>query len=195
MTPGFFRRRFASNNGSHPVFRGVAIMRRIACLTIPDPGALGIVVSFPATDASKTTRDRFEQHALNAQCATCHATIDNLGFAFESFDGMGEWHPDGKENGLPIHTAVSLSTGSDLDGTYASSAELLGALARSTSVKQCLARQLFRSTAGRSDASVKDAEDGFVEVWKQLPADQQDRLADVLVAFVKSPTFVQRRVP
>lgn len=186
---------FASNNGSHPVFRGVAIMRRIACLTIPDPGALGIVVSFPATDASKTTRERFEQHALNPQCATCHATIDNLGFAFESFDGMGRWHADGKENGLPIDSAVSLSTGSDLDGAYASSAELLDALARSTSVKQCLARQLFRSTAARSDASVKDAEDGFVEVWKQLPVDQQDHLAEVLVAFVKSPTFIQRRVP
>jgi hypothetical protein len=185
---------FASNNGSHPVFRGVAIMRRIACLPIPDPGALGIVVSFPATDASKTTRGRFEEHALDSRCAGCHATIDNLGFAFENFDGMGKWRTEEAENGLPIDAGVSLSTGSDLDGTYASSAELLDALARSTSVKQCLARQLFRSTAARSDASVQDAEDAFVELWKQLPEDQQDRLADVLVAFVKSPTFIQRSI-
>lgn len=195
LNQGAFLSVFASNNSSHPVFRGVAIMRRIACLPIPDPGALGIVVSFPATDASKTTRGRFEQHAKDSQCAGCHATIDNLGFAFENFDGMGKWRTEDKENGLPIDAAVSLATGSDLDGTYASSAELLAALAHSTSVKQCLARQLFRSTAARSDASVKDAEDGFVETWKQLPAEQQDRLADVLVAFVKSPTFIQRRIP
>jgi hypothetical protein len=186
---------FASNNGSHPVFRGVAIMRRIACLDIPDPGSLGIVVSFPATDPSKTTRGRFEQHALDAKCAGCHAAIDNLGFAFENFDGMGKWRTTEQENGQAIDAGVSLAIGSDLDGTYASSEELIEALAHSTSVKQCLARQLFRSTAARSDASVLDAEDGFVDLWKQLPEDQQGRLAEVLLAFVKSPTFIQRRTP
>jgi hypothetical protein len=186
---------FASNNSSHPVFRGVAIMRRVACLPIPDPGSLGIVVSFPATDASKTTRGRFEQHALDPKCASCHAAIDNLGFAFENFDGMGKWRTVEKENGKTVDASVSLSIGSDLDGTYPGSAKLIDALAGSTSVKQCLARQLFRSTAGRSDASVKAAEDGFVELWKQLPEDQQGKLSDVLVTFVKSPTFIQRRVP
>lgn len=184
---------FATNNGSHPVFRGVALMRRIACLPVPDPGALGIVVSSPAPDASKTTRDRFEAHALDTGCAGCHGTIDNFGFAFENFDGIGKWRTT--ENGLPIDASVTLTTGSDLDGTYASSAELIDALARSTSVKQCLARQLFRSTAARSDASVQAAEDGFVELWRQLPEEQQGRLADVLVAFVKSKAFIQRRTP
>lgn len=186
---------FASNNGSHPVFRGVAIMRRVACLPISDPGSAGIVVSFPATDPSKTTRGRFEQHALDPKCAGCHATIDNLGFAFESFDGMGKFRTVEKENGKPIDSSVSLAAGSDLDGTYASSSELIDALAHSASVKECLARQLFRSTAARSDASVKNAEDGFVELWKQLPENQQDQLIEVVVAFVKSPTFVQRSIP
>jgi hypothetical protein len=193
LNQGAFLSVFATNNGSHPVFRGVALMRRIACLPVPDPGALGIVVSFPPTDASKTTRDRFEAHAMDAGCAGCHATIDNLGFAFENFDGIGKWRT--AENGLPIDASVSLTTGSDLDGTYASSAELIDALAGSASVKQCLARQLFRSTAARSDASVQDAEEGFVALWQQLPEEQQGRLADVLVAFVKSKAFIQRRTP
>jgi Protein of unknown function (DUF1592)/Protein of unknown function (DUF1588)/Protein of unknown function (DUF1595) len=184
---------FAGNNGSHPVFRGVAIMRRVACLPMPDPGSLGIVVSFPATDPTKTTRGRFEDHAQDPTCAGCHSTIDNLGFAFENFDGMGKWRTTDQDK--PIDASVSLVTGSDLDGSYASSAELLDALAKSTLVKQCLARQLFRSSAARSDASVRDAEDGFVELWKSLPEEQQTRLSEVVVAFVKSPTFVQRRVP
>lgn len=184
---------FATNNGSHPVFRGVALMRRIACLPVPDPGALGIVVSFPPSDASKTTRDRFAAHAMDAGCAGCHGNIDNFGFAFENFDGIGKWRT--AENGLPIDASVTLTTGSDLDGSYASSAELIDALATSSSVKQCLARQLFRSTAARSDASVQAAEDGFVELWQKLPAEQQGRLADVLLAFIKSPTFIQRRTP
>jgi hypothetical protein len=193
LNQGAFLSVFATNNGSHPVFRGVALMRRIACLDVPDPGALGIVVSFPAADPSKTTRARFEAHAMDQGCAGCHKTIDNFGFAFEGFDGMGRTRST--ENDQPIDTSVTLATGSDVDGTHAGSAELLDALAASTSVKACLARQLFRSTAARSDASVKDAEDSFVETWEQLPADQQGRLADVLVAFVKTPTFIQRRTP
>jgi hypothetical protein len=193
LNQGAFLSVFATNNGSHPVFRGVALMRRIACVSIPDPGALGIVVSFPAADTSKTTRARFEAHAMDTGCAGCHATIDNFGFALENFDGMGKWRT--MENGMPIDTRVTLATGSDLDGSYADSAALMNALAQSSSVKACLARQLFRSTAARSDASVKDAEDAFVETWEKLPADQQGRLADVLLAFVKTPTFVQRRTP
>jgi len=75
----------------------------------------------------------------------------------------------------------------------ADSTDLLGALARSDAVKSCLARQIFRSSAARSDASVADAENAFVELWKKLPVKEQDRLVDVLIAFVKSPSFIERR--
>ena len=191
LSQGAFLSVFATNNGSHPVYRGVAIMRRIACVSVPDPGALGIVVSFPAADPTKTTRERFASHAEDAGCASCHALIDSFGFAFESFDGMGKVRTT--ENGRPIDTSVTVNVGADIDGTYADGVALATALAGSTSVKTCLARQLFRSAAGRSDGSVAGAEDDFVESWKQLPAAQQDRLADALVAWVKSPRFVQRR--
>ncbi len=182
---------FANTNSSHPVFRGVAIMRRIACLTIKDPGALGFVVSFPAADASKTTRARFEAHAAAAECANCHKVIDAFGFTLENFDGMGKMRTT--ENSQPVDTRVTIAAGSDLDGTYADSVELANALAQSESVKTCLARQIFHSTAARSDASIAGAEDAFLGVWRQLPAAQQGRLADVLIAFVRSPQFVQRR--
>jgi len=193
LSQGAFLSVFATNNGSHPVYRGVAMMRRIACVSVPDPGALGIVVSFPAADPTKTTRERFASHAEDAGCASCHALIDSFGFAFESFDGMGKLRTT--ENGRSIDTSVTVKVGADIDGTYADGVALAAALAGSTSVKTCLARQLFRSAAGRSDGSVGGAEDDFVSLWKQLPAAQQDRLADVLVAWVKSPRFVQRRTP
>lgn len=191
LNQGAFLSVFATNNGSHPVFRGVAITRRLACLETKDPGALGIVVSFPPADSSKTTRTRFETHSLDSQCAGCHTTIDAFGFALENFDGMGKLRTT--ENNLPIDTTVTVETGSDLDGTYANGPELFEAMASSASVKECLARQLFRSSAARSDQSVRAAEDAFVESWRALPADEQDRPADVLVAYAKSQKFVQRR--
>jgi hypothetical protein len=193
LTQGAFLSVFATNNGSHPVFRGVAIMRRIACLPVQDPGALGIVVSFPAADASKTTRQRFENHAADAGCASCHTPIDSFGFAFENFDGMGKLRTT--DNGKPVDSFVTIKIGSDVDGTYADGVALARALAGSVSVKTCLARQMFRSAAGRSDATVLAAEDDFVDTWKQLPDAEQDHLSEVLVAWVKSPRFVQRRTP
>lgn len=193
LNQGAFLSVFATNNGSHPVFRGVALMRRIACLDTPDPGALGIVVSFPAADPDKTTRERFDVHASDAGCAGCHRTIDAFGFAMENFDGMGMLRT--MENGRPVDTSVVLEADSDVDGAYADSVELLGALAGSDSVKTCLARQLFRSSAARSDQSVREAEDAFVEVWRALPVDRRERLADVLVAFAGSPAFIERRTP
>lgn len=193
LNQGAFLSVFASNNGSHPVFRGVAFLRRIACIDLPDPGSQGLVVSFPPTDPTKTTRSRFESHALDARCVGCHAKIDGVGFLFEGFDGMGKARTT--ENGLPIDTKATVSLGSDFDGTYADSMELVSALAQSDSVKTCMARHIFHSTVGRSDASIAGAELGFVEAWKQLPVDDQGKLEEVLVAFIKSPTFVQRRTP
>lgn len=190
---GAFLSVFANTNSSHPVFRGVAIMRRIACLTIPDPGALGIVVSFPAADASRTTRARFQEHVADPECQGCHTAIDAFGFALENFDGMGKMRTT--ENNQAIDTRVTIAAGSDFDGTYADSTELASALAQSASVKACLARQIFHSAAARSDDSILGAETAFIDIWKQLPAAQQGRLADVLIAFVRSPVFVQRRTP
>ena len=193
LNQGAFLSVFATNNGSHPVFRGVALMRRIACLDVSDPGALGIVVSVPPADPGKTTRERFEVHTTDSGCAACHRTIDAFGFTLENFDGIGQMRDT--ENGHPVDTSVTLNTGSDVDGSYADSSELLGALAGSDAVKTCLARQIFRSSAGRSDESVRGAESAFVELWKQLPLEQQDRLVDVLIAYIKNPAFVERRTP
>jgi hypothetical protein len=193
LNQGAFLSVFASNNGSHPVFRGVALMRRLACLDTPDPGALGIVVSVPPADPSKTTRERFQVHTTNPDCAGCHATIDAFGFSFENFDGIGKLRST--ENGLSIDTSVALGSGSELDGTYADSTELLGTLARSDAVKSCLARQIFRGLSGRSNDSVADAENAFVDLWKQAPVEQRDRLLDALIAYVRSPSFIQRRTP
>ena len=55
-----------------------------------------------------------------------------------------------------------------------------------------MARQMFRASTGRGDASARGAEDNFVTEWQQLPADQQSNLVETLVAFVRSDVFVER---
>ena len=90
---------FAHAQETAPVLRGVAVMRRVACMKLPDPQSLNIQVVPPAPDPAKSTRDRFEIHSTDAACATCHDTIDPIGFAFELFDGMGAQRPAGTTAG------------------------------------------------------------------------------------------------
>ncbi len=187
---------FAHASESGPVLRGVAIMRQVACMPLRSPTELNIDVTPPPFDATKTMRQRFSDHATDPLCAACHASIDGFGFAFETFDGMGAARPlaNGKptEHGLPVDTAVVIA-GTDFDGNYANSNALAVAMAGSAQVRTCLARQVFRYSTGRSDDSVKGSEDAFVQFWKQLPAAQQGSVLESLVAYVKNPTFIQRR--
>ncbi len=190
LNQGAFLSVFATNNGSHPVFRGVAVMRRVACVDTPDPGALGLVVTLPPTDDQATTRERFAQHSKDDACRNCHDAIDPFGFTMESFDAIGRARET--ENGKNIDTAVEIALGRDFDGQFANSQEMIQALANSEKVKSCLASQLVRSSIGRSGKSAEGIEDAFLEEWKQLPESSQDHFEEILVAFAKSPLFVRR---
>jgi len=201
LNQGAFLSRFATATASHPVLRGVAVMRRLACLDLPDPIELDINVVPPVPDpnAPKTTRDLYAAHAADALCRGCHATIDSFGFVFERYDGMGAFRgqetvrtPAGRVM-LPVDSRTTLAgTGTDLDGDYADSNALACALAVSATVRECMARQMFRAATGRNDAAMRGAEDSFIREWRQLPADRQSNLIETLVALVRSDVFVER---
>jgi hypothetical protein len=196
---------YAHASESGPVLRGVAVMRRVACMNMPDPTSLNIVVVPPAPDLTKSTRSRYDVHTTDTKCASCHATIDSIGFAFEGFDGMGAARPTSggklidKDNGNPgVATSSSTTVASinnlnvDFPGTYADSNALATALAASPMVAECLARQMFFSSSGRSSDAVATAEQTFVDTWTELPAADRGKFTEVLVAYVRSPLFAQR---
>ena len=99
LNQGAFLSRFATATGSNPVQRGVAVMRRVACLDLADPVELDINVIPPVPDPStpKTTRALYAAHAADPLCKTCHQRIDNFGFAFEQYDGIGAFRADRQE--------------------------------------------------------------------------------------------------
>jgi Protein of unknown function (DUF1592)/Protein of unknown function (DUF1588)/Protein of unknown function (DUF1595)/Protein of unknown function (DUF1587) len=199
LNQGAFLSVFAHASESAPVLRGVAVMRRVACIQVPPPTSLNIVVTPPVPDPTKSTRQRFDVHATDQLCQTCHQTIDAIGFTFEEFDGMGQRRGfDGTTAGgqpIPVDSATTLASGTDFDGSYADSSALAAALAASPSVRACAARQLFRASAGRSDATAAPSEDSFVQIWQGLPEAAQGNIVETLVAYVRSPLFGQRRIP
>jgi hypothetical protein len=222
LNQGAFNSVYAHASTSAPVLRGVAVMRRVACIPVPDPSTLNITVPPPpAPDASnpETTRALFDVHGTTMGCAKCHATIDAFGFTFEGYDGMGEYRtidPDSKGSAhlgaekvastraqaiggyeyLPTNTSTTVSgTNSDLDQAYADSNALATTLAASPAVAACAPLQLFRGSTGRSDATGAPtaSEMAFQTIWSQLPPEKQGNVVEILIAYIRSPLFTQRR--
>lgn len=195
LNQGAFLSVYAHAHESAPVLRGVAVMRRVACIPVADPVDLAAAVVPPAPDPSKTTRERFAIHSESSACSACHNKIDAFGFAFEHFDGMGKERT--VDNGRPVDSAVTL-TGTDFDGSFANSNELALAISKSAQVRECFARHVFRGMAGTSVPELRQSEDDFVKYWSENAlsgqgADADTDLVSTLSAYITHPAFAFRR--
>jgi hypothetical protein len=194
LNQGAFLSVYAHANESGPVLRGVAMLRRIACIDIASPTSLNIQVVPPVPDPNKTTRERFKVHATDPVCASCHSKIDAFGFAFENFDGMGRVRAtDGNGPNKTVDSTTTLSVGMDFDGFYADSSALVTKMAASPTVWACFARHLYRASAANSDRATLPMEESFITTWKTLPPEKQRNIVDVLATWLSSDAFVQRR--
>jgi hypothetical protein len=184
---------YANAQESHPVFRGVAVARRVVCLRLDSPASFDITVVPPAPDPTMTTRERFDAHVVDPICAGCHDTIDPFGFSFERFDGMGAYRTS--ENAKDVDSRVVVSVKESYDGPYADSNALATALAASPTVRECMARFVFRASAATGDSAATPGEPQFIDFWRTIPAAAQGNIVETLIAYAKSPTFGVREVP
>ncbi len=53
-------------------------------------------------------------HRANPVCASCHAKMDPIGFALETFDAIGRYRTE--ENGKPIDNSSNLPDGTPIKG-------------------------------------------------------------------------------
>ncbi len=99
-----------------PVLRGKWLLDNV--LGSPPPAPPANVPEFPENRSGtipKSVRERLELHRADFACATCHATIDPLGFALENFDAIGGWRTV-DELGNPIDALGSWPGGQELHG-------------------------------------------------------------------------------
>jgi hypothetical protein len=203
LNQGAFLSVYAHASETAPVLRGIALQRRVSCLLVRTPAEIKLTVPPLQPDPSKTTRQRLEDHVRNPDCANCHNSIDSFGFPFEQYDGMGKHQT--MDKGQPVDSSSTVKVGLDFDGTYADSNQLASALAQSAAVRECFARNVFRASAGRSNADVASAESAFVEYWKTVPAPAPDAthptpasaaegsILEALRSVITSPNFTLRR--
>jgi mono/diheme cytochrome c family protein len=75
-----------------PIHRGVWLSETIFGKTPPPPPANVPAIEPPTPQSPKLSlRDKLEAHSKNPNCASCHAKIDPLGFAWDNYDAIGQW--------------------------------------------------------------------------------------------------------
>src|SRR5690606_19247603 len=88
-----------------PIHRGVFVNRTILCKSIQDPPS-NLEIGDEAIDNPSTTREAVEQQTSPSACSGCHALINPAGFAFETFDAVGQVRTSHRGN--PIDTTIQL---------------------------------------------------------------------------------------
>jgi hypothetical protein len=116
-------------------------------LGAPPPPPPPNVPELKADDKSALTgtlRQRMEQHRENPACASCHARMDPIGFAFENFDAVGAFRQ--KDAGFDIDPSGTLPSGQSFQGP----AQLKTILKdKKTQFARCLAEKMTTYALGR----------------------------------------------
>jgi mono/diheme cytochrome c family protein len=138
-----------------PVKRGKWVLEQLLGTPPPPPPP-----DVPELDEKKlltgSLRQQMEQHRKNPACASCHAKMDPLGFAFENYDAIGKYRwQDGK---FPIDPSGTLPGGKSFSGAAELKAILKG---KKELVARCLAEKMLTYALGRGlehyDAPAVDA--------------------------------------
>jgi mono/diheme cytochrome c family protein len=103
-------------NRTSPVIRGKWILENIFGAPPPSPPAK-VPDLKEERDPAKILpmREQMAQHRANPGCASCHAQMDELGFALENFDAIGEWR-DIDAAGSPVDASSKLPDGTAFKG-------------------------------------------------------------------------------
>ena len=173
-------------NRTSPVIRGKWILENILG-TPPPPPPPNVPDLVEERDPRKVLpmREQMAAHRANPVCAACHAQMDQLGFALENFDAIGEWR-DIYASGLPIDASAEFPDGTTFDGP----ADLRGLLLShaddflTTAVDRLLTYALGRGLEATDMPTVRQI--------KRDAADDNHRFAALVQGVVESTAFRMR---
>ena len=151
LTQGLFLAGHSHPIQPAPVLRGVFIRERL--LFIPPASPPDDIPAIGETGSGEwtTNRERYAQHTSDPNCASCHQTIDALGFPFENYDSFGAWRDT--DNDAPVD-ATSTLLGTDFDGDIQDGLELIKRLSTSQMVHDCLVTNLYRYGMHRTETDL-----------------------------------------
>ena len=172
-------------NRTSPVLRGKWVLENL--LGAPPPPPPADVPELPEEDGSGpalTMRERLAAHRANPVCASCHATMDPIGFGLENFDAVGAWRQS--DSGAPIDASGTLPNGAAFEGP----AELRAALlARPEAFVRALTVKLATYALGRG---VEPFDAPAIRAILAEAADRDYTFSSLVLGIARSVPFQMR---
>lgn len=186
MGTGAFLATQSRRTRTSPTLRGVWVQARLRCNELPPPPP-DVETDLPdgTDDSNQTLREILEQHRENPVCAGCHAQVDPIGLALESYDAVGAFRTT--DRGQPIDTTVDLD-GVALDGL----SDLAENIADDPAFATCVVKQLYRFTTGHHEAP---EEMPAIEALAEELVEAEFSLAAFLPRLLASPQFRTLAIP
>jgi Protein of unknown function (DUF1588)/Protein of unknown function (DUF1585) len=133
----------------------------------------------PPPGTVETMRERLARHRTNPTCAACHALMDPVGLALESFDAIGRYRTT--DAGRPLDLTGSID-GQPFDGPR----DLARIVRTHPDAATCFVRQLVQSSTGTTDGALADAAAAaLAPAWKAAGG----QLKPFLVSLATSELF------
>ena len=169
-----------------PVLRGVLVLRNMLGAPPPAPPPDVPALDESTMAANLPMRQRLAAHRSNAVCASCHRTIDPVGFAMENFDAVGRWR-DLEVEDQPVDASGAVPGEKEFNGVDGLEEALLR---RSDLFATTLAENLLTFALGRG-IEYYDAP----AIRKIVTAAEKDdyRFSSLILGIVKSSPFQMRR--
>ena len=169
-----------------PVKRGKWILGQIlGAPPKPPPSEVENLSEEAEEVQTASLRERLEKHRTDPVCASCHLSMDPLGFALENYDAVGAWRVrDGK---FPINAAGTLPDGTFFDGPVDLKKLLLE---RKRDFVRCLSEKILTYALGRGIEYYDDC--ALEDIVKAVEADSY-RFSRLVLEVVRSVPFRMKR--
>lgn len=176
---------YGLNGDPDSIHRGVSLNMDVLCAKLGAPAAN--LPPIPPLMPGQTNRQRIDM--LTSGCgAQCHNQMINpLGFAFEHFDGIGQYR-DTENGGLPIDSSGSYGF---LGGakSFANAAELMSDMAADQQAHLCYAKKLA-SFALQRDVIASDMP--VLQTMAQTSMGAGGSIKSMILQLVRSDAFRTR---
>jgi hypothetical protein len=179
---------YAHNDEPDSIHRGVTMSLDVLCSKLGPPA--GEIPALPTRVPGQTNRQRVDAHTKGCGLFCHNQMINPLGFAFENFDGMGQYRETETSGGevLPIDASGSFDF---VEGTktYANAAELMQVLSTDEQAHLCYSKKLASFGLQRD---VVDADVPLLEKLSSTSLSTSGSLKQVLLELVKQDAFRTR---
>ncbi len=175
-------------NRTSPVKRGKWILEEI--FGTPPPSPPPGVSDLPDNEEGQkpaSVRARLEAHRSKAECASCHARMDPLGFALENFDAVGAFRD--QDEGQAIDSSGILPNGPSFRGPVELKAVLL---TKQVDFARCFTEKLMTYALGRG---LEEADRCSVEKMADRVMLGGGQIARVVSEIVHADAFQKTSAP